>query len=121
MRHDCKNKLRPILQELKSSDGDMLFEANGYHNFIEQKIDKALYEIIPLLGCAPYCSMWEELLEILHIFPPNSKESQYAATKAKESISALQENKFQKMYYEAREELSKADNKIRELLKKEAS
>jgi len=56
--------------------------------------------------CKPYCSLLNECLAILAIYPFHTKETDFAATEIKKSIRAIQEKTFEKMYYSIREELS---------------
>jgi len=82
----------------------------GYNQAIDDCL-KALSEKVVFIkdfpsGCQPYCGVLKECLAILSIFPFSSVEAQHCATKIKESISAIQEKRFEIMYYKAREEMA---------------
>ena len=65
--------------------------------------------------CEPYLALLKEVKDILAIFPFHSNEAHWAASKARQAISAIQERTFERMYYQAREDLSEAAKTIADL------
>jgi len=55
--------------------------------------------------CLPYCQLLKECMEILGKYPFKTPEADYTATKVKGIIEAIQEKKFERMYYDARKEI----------------
>ena len=63
----------------------------------------------------PYCTLLKEVREMLDIFSWHTEEAKWETTRAKQAMAAIQERTFERMYYQAREDLHDADKIIRNL------